>query len=33
MGFPARVGTTRRFPDTAATSVAGALGVFEETVD
>ena len=33
MGFPLKVGTTRRFPDTAATSVAGALGVFEETVD
>ena len=33
MGFPARVGTTRRFPDTAATSAAGALARFEETID
>ena len=33
MGFPLKVGTTRRFPDTAATSVAGALGVFEEAID
>ena len=33
MGFPARVGTTRRFPDTAATSAEGALEAFEETVD
>ena len=33
MGFPARVGTTRRFPDTAATSAAGALAAFEETID
>jgi len=28
-----KVGTTRRFPDTAATSAAGALAAFEETVD
>ena len=33
MGFPLKVGTTRRFPDTAATSAAGALAAFEETVD
>ena len=33
MGFPLKVGTTRRFPDTAATSTKGALAAFEETVD
>ena len=33
MGFPLKVGTTRRFPDTAATSAKGALEAFEETVD
>ena len=33
MGFPVKVGTTRRFPDTAATSAKGALAAFEETID
>ena len=33
MGFPARVGTTRRFPDTAAAGAKGALEAFEETID
>ena len=33
MGFPLKVGTTRRFPDTAATSAKGALLAFEEKID
>lgn len=33
MAFPPRVATTRRFPDTAATTEGGALARFDEAVD